>query len=71
MDLPRSGEDPLTQPTRARIFALLTERKEALRTDELATRLGLHPNGVRTDLERLLDAGLVEINAAFLRESRV
>jgi predicted ArsR family transcriptional regulator len=60
MDLPGSAEDPLTQPTRARIFALLAELKEAMRTDELASRLGLHPNGVRVHLERLQEAGLVE-----------
>lgn len=60
MDLPKSTEDPLTQPTRARIFALLAELKEAVGTDELASRLGLHPNGVRVHLERLQDAGLVE-----------
>lgn len=60
MDLPNSTDDPLTQPTRARIFALLAELKEAVGTDELATRLGLHPNGVRVHLERLQEAGLVE-----------
>lgn len=59
MDLP-PAEDPLSQPTRARIFALLVELKEAARTDDLATRLGLHPNGVRVHLERLQEAGLVE-----------
>lgn len=60
MDLPTSTDDPLTQPTRARIFALLGELKEAVGTDDLATRLGLHPNGVRVHLERLREAGLVE-----------
>jgi predicted ArsR family transcriptional regulator len=59
MDLP-SFEDPLSQPTRARIFTLLVELKEAARTDDLAARLGLHPNGVRVHLERLQEAGLVE-----------
>jgi predicted ArsR family transcriptional regulator len=60
MDLPKSTDDPLTQPTRARLFALLTERKEAVGTEDLAARLGLHPNGVRVHLERLQEAGLVE-----------
>jgi predicted ArsR family transcriptional regulator len=59
MDLP-PAEDPLSQPTRARIFALLVELKEAARTDDLAARLDLHPNGVRVHLERLQAAGLVE-----------
>lgn len=60
MDLPFSSEDPLAQPTRARIFALLAELKEAASTDDLASQLGLHPNGVRIHLERLTEAGLVE-----------
>ena len=60
MDLPNSIDDPLTQPTRARIFALLAELKEPVGTDDLAKRLGLHPNGVRAHLERLQEAGLVE-----------
>lgn len=60
MDLPFSPEDPLAQPTRARIFALLTELKEPTSTDDLAAQLGLHPNGVRIHLERLSEAGLVE-----------
>jgi predicted ArsR family transcriptional regulator len=60
MDLPNSIDDPLTQPTRARIFTLLAELREPLGTDDLARRLGLHPNGVRIHLERLREAGLVE-----------
>jgi len=60
MDLPKSTEDPLTQPTRARIFALLAELKEPVGTDDLAKRLGLHPNGIRVHLERLREAGLVD-----------
>jgi predicted ArsR family transcriptional regulator len=49
----------LSQPTRARLFALLSELRRPAPTEELAERLGLHPNGVRTHLERLHDAGLV------------
>jgi predicted ArsR family transcriptional regulator len=60
VDLPPSAEDPLTQPTRARLFELLVEARQAVRTAELASRLGLHPNGVRRNLERLQEAGLVE-----------
>jgi predicted ArsR family transcriptional regulator len=60
VDLPEaSGDDPLLQPTRARLFALLTELRRPAATDELARRLKLHPNGVRAHLERLLEAGLV------------
>jgi predicted ArsR family transcriptional regulator len=56
---PRSADDVLAQPTRARLFALLVELKRSAGTAELATRLGLHPNGVRIHLERLETAGLV------------
>jgi predicted ArsR family transcriptional regulator len=49
----------LAQPTRRRLFALLSRLGSAATTDELAERLGLHPNGVRTHLRRMRDAGLV------------
>lgn len=53
-------EDALSQPTRARLFALLSELKRPAGTAELAERLELHPNGVRLHLERLAQEGLVE-----------
>ena len=59
MDLPAIPADALAQPTRARLFALLGELRRPASTDELARGLGLHPNGVRTHLERLAAAGLV------------
>jgi predicted ArsR family transcriptional regulator len=49
----------LTQPSRARLFEQLSGLRRPAATDELATLLGLHPNGVRAHLERLLEAGLV------------
>jgi predicted ArsR family transcriptional regulator len=49
----------LAQPTRARLFALLSELRRPASTEELADRLELHPNGVRMHLERLHDVGLV------------
>jgi predicted ArsR family transcriptional regulator len=52
-------DDVLAQPTRARLFALLQELMRPAGTEELAQRLGLHVNGVRTHLARLADAGLV------------
>jgi len=60
-DLPAvaSVDDVLSQPTRARLFALLGELKRPAGTAELADRLELHPNGVRLHLERLERAGLV------------
>ncbi|MGZ6724149.1 MAG: helix-turn-helix transcriptional regulator [Solirubrobacteraceae bacterium] len=59
MDVPNRPGDALAQPTRARLFALLSELHRPAPTEELAERLGLHPNGVRTHLERLRQAGLV------------
>lgn len=59
MDVPTRPGDALAQPTRARLFALLGELRRPASTEELAARLGLHPNGVRTHLERMHDVGLV------------
>lgn len=60
MDLPSDTDDVLNQRTRARIFSWLAEHGEPASTEALATALGLHPNGVRRHLERMLEAGLVE-----------
>lgn len=60
MDAPVRPGDTLSQPTRARVFALLGELRRPTATEELAEELDLHPNGVRIHLERLLEAGLVE-----------
>jgi predicted ArsR family transcriptional regulator len=59
MDLPTRPDDALAQPTRAQLFSLLSELRRPAGTEELAERLGLHPNGVRVHLERLRQAGLV------------
>lgn len=61
MDLPfpAGPDDVLAQPTRARLFELLSELKRSAGTVELAEQLGLHPNGVRLHLERMEEAGLV------------
>lgn len=60
MDVPVRPGDALSQPTRARVFTLLGELNRPASTEELAAALGMHPNGVRLHLERLLDEGLVE-----------
>src|SRR5215208_1143910 len=60
MDVPESAvsDEVLQQPTRARLFALLTEHKDPVSTEQAAARLGLHRSGVRVHLERLEAAGL-------------
>jgi predicted ArsR family transcriptional regulator len=62
IDLPviADRDDALSQPTRARLFALLSELRRPAGTAELAERLALHPNGVRLHLERLERQGLVK-----------
>jgi predicted ArsR family transcriptional regulator len=59
VDLPTTPDDVLAQPTRARLFAALRDLRRPTGTEELADRLALHPNGVRTHLERMRKAGLV------------
>lgn len=62
MDLPRPTEGALAQPTRARIFALLVDKRAPLDTAEIAAHFGLHPNGIRVHLERLEEGGFVVRN---------
>ncbi len=59
MDLPPSAEGALAQPTRARIFAFLVEKRAPADTQEIAAQFGLHPNGIRLHLERLEEGGFV------------
>jgi predicted ArsR family transcriptional regulator len=59
MDAPAVPQGELAQPTRARIFAVLSELGRAAGTDELAALLKLHPNGVRVHLDILENGGLV------------
>lgn len=51
--------DALAQPTRAHLFELLGQLRRPAPTAELAGRLHLHPNGVRTHLARLERSGLI------------
>lgn len=62
MDTPKppDASDPLSQPTRARLFDLLGSLKRAASTEELAELAAIHPNSVRLHLGRLSAAGLVE-----------
>lgn len=59
MDLPTPLDNVLAQPTRARLFSVLSELRRPAGTEELAEHLGLHPNGIRVHLDRLRAAGLV------------
>jgi len=52
--------DVLAQPTRARLFARLEQLRRPASTAELAEFVALHPNGVRSHLERMEEAELVE-----------
>jgi predicted ArsR family transcriptional regulator len=59
MDSAATRRDVLAQASRARLYRLMVELERPASTEELAELLELHPNGVRTHLERLHDAGLV------------
>ena len=61
MDIPPTPpDDALASPTGSRLFDALSERGRAATTQELAERVGRHPNSVRLQLQRLADAGLLE-----------
>jgi predicted ArsR family transcriptional regulator len=60
MDVPPlGGDDPLARDTRGRLFELLGRLGHTATTDELASELGLHHNGIRRHLEQLQLAGLI------------
>lgn len=50
----------LADPTRARLLDALAAADHPLGVRDLAVLVGRHPNSVREQLERLVDAGLVE-----------
>jgi predicted ArsR family transcriptional regulator len=52
--------DVLAPPIRRRLFDALSELRRPATTQELAERIERHPNSVRTQLQRLADAGLLE-----------
>jgi predicted ArsR family transcriptional regulator len=61
MDIPPTSEnDVLAQSIRARLFQALAELRRPATTQELAARVGRHPNTARVQLQRLADAGLLE-----------
>jgi predicted ArsR family transcriptional regulator len=54
----------LADDSRYALYSALDRSRSPLSTLELAERLDLHPNTVRLHLERLREAGLVEVSAA-------
>ena len=56
---PPSG-DVLALPVRIQLVTVLTELLRPATTQELAGRIGRHPNTVRLQLERLAEAGVLE-----------
>jgi len=52
--------DVLAQPVRVQLVRILSELLRPATTQELAARVGRHPNSVRLQLERLAEAGLLE-----------
>jgi predicted ArsR family transcriptional regulator len=63
-------DDPLAQPTRARLVEELEALGRPASTGELARALGLHVNGVRRHLARLRRAGVVERRVAHRERGR-
>jgi predicted ArsR family transcriptional regulator len=59
MDLVSAPDDVLNQPTRARLFQVLSDLKRPASTEELARALELHANGIRHHLDTLAKAGMV------------
>jgi len=71
MDLPQTPEhDLLALPVRARLFRALGELRRPGTTQELAHRVGRHPNTARTQLQLLTDAGLLERRTTRQRRGR-
>jgi predicted ArsR family transcriptional regulator len=61
VDIPTTAPgDVLAQPVRVQLVTILSELLRPATTQELAERVGRHPNSVRLQLERLADAGLLE-----------
>jgi predicted ArsR family transcriptional regulator len=64
MDVPPlRTDDPLGGDTRERLFATLGRLGRTVTTDELASELDLHPNGIRRHLEQLQLAGLIRCHS--------
>ena len=64
------AHDLLALPVRARLFRALGELRRPGTTQELADHVGRHPNTVRTQLQILAAAGLLERRTAQQRRGR-
>jgi predicted ArsR family transcriptional regulator len=64
MTAPHPHHRLLAGLTRSRILAMLRTADGPLGVRELAASVGLHPNSVREQLDRLVDGGLVERTGA-------
>jgi predicted ArsR family transcriptional regulator len=61
VDIPTTAPgDVLAQPVRVQLVKILSELLRPATTQELAERVGRHPNSVRLQLERLAESGLLE-----------
>jgi predicted ArsR family transcriptional regulator len=61
VDIPATPQgDVLAQPVRIQLVTILSELLRPATTQELAERVGRHPNSVRLQLERLAESGLLE-----------
>jgi len=61
VDIPTTPPgDVLAQPVRIQLVTILAELLRPATTQELAARVGRHPNTVRLQLERLAESGLLE-----------
>ncbi len=61
MEIPTTPHgDALAQPVRIQLVTVLSEMLRPATTQELAERVGRHPNSVRLQLERLAESGLLE-----------
>ena len=61
VDIPTDSQgDALAQPVRIQLLTILSEMLRPATTQELAERVGRHPNSVRLQLERLAGSGLLE-----------
>lgn len=61
MDIPPTPDDDLLAlPIRARLLGVLSDLRRPATTQDLARRVDRHPNSVRTQLQALADAGLLE-----------